>query len=80
MTMTFTWQGCDSALAAPLVLDLVRLVTLAWNRGESGLQAQLAPFFKNPLNGHTHDFHQQMAVLYTWLDKVRAESPKFRKT
>ena len=26
MTMQFTWQGCDSILAAPLVIDLVRLV------------------------------------------------------
>ena len=24
MTLQFTWQGCDSLLAAPLVLDLVR--------------------------------------------------------
>jgi myo-inositol-1-phosphate synthase len=79
MTMTFTWQGCDSALAAPLVLDLVRLVTLAWQRDESGMLAQLAPFFKNPLDGHTHDFHQQMAGLYTWLDTVRAEQTRERK-
>lgn len=76
MTMTFTWQGCDSALAAPLVLDLARLVALAWGRKESGMLAQLAPFFKNPLDGHTHDFHQQMAGLYTWLDTVRAEQNK----
>ena len=73
MTMTFTWQGCDSALAAPLVLDLVRLVDLAWRREEGGMLAQLAPFFKNPLDGHTHDFHEQMAGLYAWLDTVRAE-------
>jgi myo-inositol-1-phosphate synthase len=79
MTMQFTWQGCDSALAAPLVLDLVRLVALAWERGESGMLAQLAPFFKNPLDGHTHDFAQQMAGLYAWLDTVRANQTKQRK-
>ncbi|MCA8934825.1 MAG: inositol-3-phosphate synthase [Planctomycetes bacterium] len=79
MTMTFTWQGCDSALAAPLVLDLVRLTDLAWQREESGLLAQLAPFFKNPLDGHTHDFHQQMAGLYAWLDVVRAGQSFERK-
>lgn len=71
MTFQFTWQGCDSALAAPLVLDLVRLTDLAWQHGDSGLQAQLAPFFKNPLEGHTHDFAQQMAGLYAWLDTIR---------
>lgn len=71
MTFSFTWQGCDSALAAPLVLDLVRLVDVAWQRGESGLLPQLGAFFKNPLDGHTHDFAQQMAGLYSWLDEVR---------
>jgi myo-inositol-1-phosphate synthase len=79
MTMTFTWQGCDSALAAPLVLDLVRLTDLAWSRGESGMLAQLAPFFKNPLDGHTHDFQQQMAGLYAWADSVRADHTRERK-
>lgn len=79
MTMQFTWQGCDSALAAPLVLDLVRLTDLAWQRGESGLLAQFAPFFKNPLDGHTHDFAQQMAGLYAWLDTVRASQTRERK-
>jgi myo-inositol-1-phosphate synthase len=79
MTMTFTWQGCDSALAAPLVLDIVRLTDLAWQRGESGMLAQLAPFFKNPLDGHTHDFHQQMAGLYTWVDTMRASYAAERK-
>lgn len=79
MTFQFTWQGCDSALAAPLVLDLVRLVGLAWQRGESGMLAQLAPFFKNPLDGHTHDFAQQMAGLYAWLDTVRADHARERK-
>jgi myo-inositol-1-phosphate synthase len=79
MSLQFTWQGCDSALAAPLVLDLVRLTDLAWQRGEGGMLAQLAPFFKNPLDGHTHDFAEQMAGLYSWLDAVRAESAKSRK-
>jgi myo-inositol-1-phosphate synthase len=79
MTFQFTWQGCDSALAAPLVLDLVRLTGLAWERGESGMLAQFAPFFKNPLDGHTHDFAQQMAGLYGWLDTVRADHSRERK-
>ena len=36
MTLSFTWQGCDSALAAPLVLDLARLADHALRRGERG--------------------------------------------
>ena len=30
MTLQFIWQGCDSLLAAPLVLDLVRFTERAW--------------------------------------------------
>ena len=49
MTMQFTWQGCDSILAAPLVLDLARLADFALRRGESGPMPQLAAFFKHPI-------------------------------
>jgi myo-inositol-1-phosphate synthase len=49
MTMQFTWQGCDSILAAPLVLDLVRFADIAARHGESGPMSHLAVFFKNPL-------------------------------
>lgn len=49
MTMQFTWQGCDSILAAPLVLDLARFADLAARHGEYGPMSHLAAFFKNPL-------------------------------
>jgi myo-inositol-1-phosphate synthase len=67
MTFTFTWQGCDSALAAPLVLDLVRLVDLAARRGEKGPLPFLAPFFKSPLDCDEQDFHRQHALLMDWV-------------
>ena len=79
MTLSLTWQGCDSALAAPLVLDLVRLVDLAWQRGQAGMIAPLAPFFKNPLDGHTHDFARQMWELTEWADAIRTEIADERK-
>jgi myo-inositol-1-phosphate synthase len=63
MTMQFTWQGCDSILAAPLVLDIARLTLLAQRRGEVGLLRHLACFFKNPLGVEEHDFFKQMAML-----------------
>ena len=44
MTLQFTWQGCDSLLAAPLVLDLVRFVELSQRRGEVGCSAILVVF------------------------------------
>jgi myo-inositol-1-phosphate synthase len=49
MTMQFTWQGCDSILAAPLVLDMVRLSEFAHRHSEKGPMRHLACFFKNPI-------------------------------
>lgn len=63
MSLQFTWQGCDSILAAPLVLDLVRFVDLAMRRNEGGALAHLASFFKNPVGCDEHDFHAQMRRL-----------------
>src|SRR5262245_2248219 len=63
MTMQFTWQGCDSILAAPLVLDLARLALLAQRRGESGVMKHLACFFKGPMGVTEHDFFKQFAML-----------------
>ena len=41
MIMQFTWQGCDSLLAAPLVIDLARLADFAQRRG--GTRPDAAP-------------------------------------
>ena len=52
MKLQFTWEGCDSALAAPLLLDLIRLAALALERGrERRRWSNLAFFFKDPV-GH----------------------------
>ncbi|MET9433767.1 inositol-3-phosphate synthase [Streptomyces sp. NPDC006551] len=48
MTLQTTWQGCDSALAAPLVLDLARLTARAHELGLSGPLEDLAFYFKDP--------------------------------
>jgi myo-inositol-1-phosphate synthase len=66
MTMQFTWQGCDSLLAAPLVLDLVRFVELSHRRGETGLLSHLGSYFKCPLGLDIHAFDRQMALLDEW--------------
>jgi myo-inositol-1-phosphate synthase len=68
MALSFTWQGCDSALAAPLVLDLARLADLARRRGEKGTLPWLAPFFKSPLGVEEQDFGRQVAGM---MEKVR---------
>lgn len=66
MAMQFTWQGCDSILAAPLVLDLARFALLALERGESGAMTHLASFFKNPLQSSDHDLYRQLAKLHAY--------------
>ncbi|MEV0153903.1 inositol-3-phosphate synthase [Micromonospora sp. NPDC050686] len=63
MRMEFTWHGCDSALAAPLVLDLARLTAAAHATGHSGPLADLAFFFKDPLGAPTHSLAEQWARL-----------------
>ena len=69
MTLQFTWQGCDSILAAPLVLDLVRLVERAHRAGEYGPLDWLASFFKSPLGVTEQDFAKQFAMLHAWVAK-----------
>jgi myo-inositol-1-phosphate synthase len=63
MSLQFTWQGCDSILAAPLVLDLARLALLAQRRGEVGVLKHLACFFKSPTGVEEHNFFKQFALL-----------------
>jgi len=66
MTMQFTWQGCDSILAAPLVLDLVRLVERAARAGEAGALEWLACFFKSPIGVTEQAFATQVTLLEDW--------------
>lgn len=63
MILQFIWQGCDSVLAAPLVLDLARLSLLAQRRGEAGIQRHLACFFKSPMGVEENDFFVQFGWL-----------------
>ncbi len=66
MTMQFTWQGCDSALAAPLVIDLVRFVEYAHRSAEAGVQRQLACFFKAPWGVEEKSFPRQFEALLAY--------------
>ncbi len=75
MSMQFTWQGCDSILAAPLVLDMVRLAEFAARNGESGPMHHLAAFFKNPIQVKDMALHTQYDRLlrYTEAHLSRAQ-------
>jgi myo-inositol-1-phosphate synthase len=67
MTLQFTWQGCDSILAGPLVLDLARLTLYARRGGETGILKHLASFFKNPMGYEGHDFFAQFEMLENYV-------------
>ena len=72
MQMQFTWQGCDSILAAPLVLDLVRLTRFAAGVGERGPLRHLAGFFKHPIGVSEHAFPAQVRMLLDYVERHRA--------
>ncbi len=67
MNMHFIWEGCDSALAAPLVLDLARLTSYAHARGQKGALVPLAFFFKDPAGTREHNLDRQLAELCAWV-------------
>jgi myo-inositol-1-phosphate synthase len=71
MSMQFTWQGCDSILAAPLAIDLARLAEFEKRRGGRGLLRHLASFFKSPEGVDEHDFFQQFALLADYVSKAK---------
>ncbi|MGW0997802.1 inositol-3-phosphate synthase [Streptomyces sp. NPDC002523] len=63
MVLQTTWQGCDSALAAPLVLDLARLTSRAHEIGRTGPLAELAFYFKDPMGEAPAALAEQYAEL-----------------
>jgi myo-inositol-1-phosphate synthase len=68
MSLQFTWTGLDSALAAPLVLDLARLLAAAHRAGRVGVQGELGFFFKDPLGSTEHGFAEQTRALVEWAE------------
>lgn len=73
MSLQFVWQGYDSLLAAPLILDLVRWADLAKQRGESGLVPHLAVYFKDPLGVTEHRLYKQFRMLEGYTLRVTNE-------
>ena len=69
MSAQFIWEGCDSILAAPLVLDLVRLAEFARRKGEAGPMTHLACFFKDPMGVSVHAFTDQFRMLVEYAER-----------
>lgn len=78
MKMQFVWEGCDSALAAPLVIDLIRLAEFAKRRGEVGAMAHLASFFKAPYGFPEHALHLQVEALLDYAERHRLAAKRLR--
>lgn len=63
----------DSILAAPLVIEIARVLDLAKRRGEGGAQEQMSVFFKLPQVANeatthpVHALHEQEKMLFEWL-------------
>jgi myo-inositol-1-phosphate synthase len=71
MSFRIDWMGRDSILAAPLVLDLVRLVHRSMELGRGGLQPHLDIYFKRPLAKGWRPFSHMYSDLKT---QVEADS------
>jgi myo-inositol-1-phosphate synthase len=71
MSLQFIWQGCDSILAAPLVIDLARLSAYAKQKGEYGPLKHLACFFKNPYKVKEQNFFEQFKMLIKYIENQR---------
>ena len=72
MQIKVDFQCRDSILAAPLAIEIARLLDLAHQRGEGGVQEQLGWFFKAPMTPDgvsvpEHALHRQESVLMAWL-------------
>jgi len=70
MQMKINFLCKDSILAAPLVIDMVRLADAAKRKGESGIQRQLSLFFKSPYvkegEAAEHEVFKQEKMLIDW--------------
>lgn len=71
MQMKVNFLCRDSILAAPLVIEIARVLDLARQRGKGGIQEQLGVFFKAPMTPagkrEEHSFPVQERVLLDWL-------------
>jgi myo-inositol-1-phosphate synthase len=79
MQMKVNFLCQDSVLAAPLVVDLVRLLAVAQQAGERGIQTQLSVFFKSPYHEPNqepiHDLFEQERMLLAWAHRIAPTQP-----
>jgi myo-inositol-1-phosphate synthase len=70
MQMKINFLCQDSILAAPLVVDMVRIIEIMKAKGEKGIQRPLSLFFKSPYAAGNeqpqHDVFIQEKMLIDW--------------
>lgn len=78
MQLKLNWLGKDSVLAAPFLIDLVRILLLARGAGESGLVDAAGYFFKQPITARdeppVHDTSAQTETLKSYLRRLSVHS------
>ena len=67
MSMKINWIGEDSILAAPLVVDIARLLWYTQEREDYGVAKHLSSFFKDPINNNDHNFNNQIQLLLDYI-------------
>ena len=67
MQMKIDWVGEDSILAAPLVVDLARLINYSQKKGDYGIAKYLSSFFKDPIDNNDHNFFNQIQLLINYI-------------
>ncbi len=73
MSLQFIWSGSDSILAAPLIIDLVRLTEHEYASGRRGPMNHLGCFFKDPRRVTSHQYADQWREL---VEHLRPTNPK----
>lgn len=63
MSMQFTWQGCDTTLALPLIIDLVRFTNYYSSTNRVGYLDELNLYFKSGLNENDNLVNQYNHLL-----------------
>lgn len=74
MQLKMNWLGKDSVLAAPFLIDLVRVLLLARRAREGGLIEPAAFFFKQPITAGgeppIHEVAEQTATFHRYLRRL----------
>jgi myo-inositol-1-phosphate synthase len=67
MCMKINWIGEDSTLAAPLIVDIARLLWYTQKKGDYGVAKHLSSFFKDPSENDDYSFGNQIQMLLNYM-------------